>query len=157
MNDQPKLTFFRGILSFLRRYFLVCVAFVVLLCIAFAYESGRSSVYTAHPELASVEQAKTILGEVGKLIQLPTDEQPTMATINDAGSAKKSQPFLGNAINGDILIVYPTTKEAILYRPSTHKLIAVGPVNNGAIQQVPVVPQATIASSTNATTTKASR
>lgn len=153
MDIQPRFSFIRRIFSFLRRYFLLVVVLTLVLVIVGAYQLGRSSVYRAHPELGSAEQANAILGEVSKLIQLPPGEQPTMATINDATSAKKSQPFLGNAINGDILIVYPTTKEAILYRPSSNKLIAVGPVNSGTVQQVPIVPQATVASSTNATTT----
>ena len=42
---------------------------------------------------------------MGQLIQL-TAETPT---INDAASAKKEQPFLVNAANGDVLIVYPKT------------------------------------------------
>ena len=130
--DEPKRTFIQNALRFLRGYLLwVCiVAALVLLVLVF--EAGRWTVYRAHPDLSQAEQANAILKNVGDLIQLPTGETPTMATINDAASAKKAQPFLTNAQNGDVLIVYPDAAEALLYRPSTNKLIAVGPVDNSA-------------------------
>ena len=148
-------------LSFFRRHFFWLLILAAAIVIAGVYELGRSSVYRAHPELASAEQATAILAKVGELIQLPK-EQPTMATIDDAASAKKAQPFLVNAENGDILIVYQNAQQAIVYRPSTNKLIAVGPVNNSAPQKVSpqaeLVPATETASSTeNATTTKSKR
>ena len=53
---------------------------------------------------------------------------PTMAIINNATSVKKIQPFLIHANDGDVLIVYQSAGEAILYRPSNNKLISVGPI-----------------------------
>lgn len=94
-----------------------------------AFFGGRMSVYTSHPELTQAEEAKAILEKVGKLIKLPEGELPSMATIEDAEGVKAGQPFLSNAENGDVLIVYNTTATAILYRPSSNLLIAVGPVN----------------------------
>lgn len=155
--DEPKRTFIQNALRFLRGYLLwVCiVAALVLLVLVF--EAGRWTVYRAHPDLSQAEQANAILKNVGDLIQLPTGETPTMATINDAASAKKAQPFLTNAQNGDVLIVYPDAAEALLYRPSTNKLIAVGPVDNSApstsaIKTPVAAPEA--ASTDNASSTK---
>jgi hypothetical protein len=137
---------------FLRRNFFWAVTVVAILLLAVAFEAGRWSVYHAHPELSQAEQAATILNNVGHLIQLPSGETPTMATINNAASAKTSQPFLVNAQDGDVLIVYPDAGEALLYRPSTDKLIAVGPVDNGAPSQAqaetPISPPATTTDAT---------
>lgn len=152
MDDQPKHTFIHRIFSFFRRHFFILSILAAILILAGTYELGRTSVYRAHPEITSAEQATAILKKVGELIQLPS-EQPTMATINDAANAKKAQPFLVNAQNGDILIVYPNAQQALLYRPSTNKLIAVGPVNNTPQQQVSFQP-APAAPATNATKTK---
>ena len=146
--------------AFIRRYFFWILIVLALVLIALAFESGRYTVYRAHPELSGVEQATVVLQKVGSLIQLPTGETPTMATINDAVNAKKAQPFLINAMNGDILIVYQNAAEALLYRPSTNKLIAVGPVNNNSEAQNVSLPQpeSVMASSTNnATTTKSKK
>jgi hypothetical protein len=125
----------RGLLPFLHRYALVIFVIVGLLLLASSFIVGRWSVYRAHPELASEDQATAILERVGKLIVLPSDETPQMATIKDAASAKVEQPFLKDAENGDVLIVYSDTGEAILYRPSTEKLIAVGPVTDDSSEE----------------------
>ena len=151
MDDQPKPTFLQRIFRSIRLHsFLWLFIIITLIIFAIAFETGRWSVYNEHPELSSTEQATAVLTKVSQLIQLP-NEQPTMATINDAASAKKVQPFLSAAENGDILIVYTTAAEALLYRPSINKLIAVGPVNTGAEQAQPL-PQP-VATSTHATST----
>lgn len=147
MDDQPRP-------NFIRRYFFPLVLGAAVLALAGVYELGRMRVYRAHPELSSTEQATALLAKVGELIQLP-NEQPTMATINDAASAKESQPFLVNAENGDTLIVYPNAQQAIVYRPSTNKLITVGPVNAAT----PLAPESVseTASSTYVATTTTSK
>lgn len=159
MDDQLKSNLTQRTARFLRRHFFWLLLLATALILAGVYELGRASVYRAHPELASAEQATALLAKVGELIQLP-NEQPTMATVNDAASAKKSQPFLVNAQNGDMLIVYPNAQQAIVYRPSTNKLITVGPVNSGAAtnaQQTTNNAPITASSTENATTTKPKR
>ena len=128
MYDQPGPSVVQRVVRFIRRFFLWIVIVVALAVVAGAFEGGRYSVYSAHPELSSQEEANDILRKVGDLMQLPGDETPTMATINDAASAKENQPFLVNAENGDIVIVYPNAAKALLYRPSNNKIINVGPV-----------------------------
>ena len=109
--------------------------------------------YQEHPELSAAQQTKAILADVGSLIQLPQNEDPSMASIKDAAAAKQGQPFLVNAENGDVLIVYQKAAEAILYRPSTKKLVNVGPVN--AANNAPAVQQQTSASSATTSTNDA--
>ena len=131
---------------------------VLVLLLAAAFEVGRYSVYRAHPELTSSEQAQALLSKVALLMQLPQGETPTMATIQDADRAKQGQPFLVNAQNGDVLIIYGSAAEAILYRPSTNKIINVGPVNTGTPAKTSAVtpaPAPTPAPSTSTTNTSA--
>lgn len=131
--DTPRPSLTRRIRRFVYRFSIL----IIIICAIGFYELGRSAVYSAHPELSGQDQASAILRKVGALIQLPSGETPTVATINDAASAKLGQPFLANAENGDVLIVYPNAQTAILYRPSTNKLIAVGPVAAGTGSQAP--------------------
>jgi hypothetical protein len=84
----------------------------------------------------TVNEATELNNEVGKLIQLPTDEVPTVATVIDAAKVK-SQAFFANAQNGDKLLLYSKTGKAILYRPSTKKIIEVAPINLGNSQPQP--------------------
>lgn len=144
------------VIRFVRRFFIWFLIIVAALWSLGFYEIGRSAVYRENPGLSGQQQAAEMLKKVGELIQLPINEAPTVATINDAASAKKEQPFLVNAENGDVLIVYPNAQTALLYRPSQNKLIAVGPVtSSGAASQsvqqpAPVIPNPTAStSSTN--------
>ncbi len=82
---------------------------------------------------SATDDAKQLNSEVGKLIELPTDETPTVATVVDA-SKVKSQAFFANAQNGDRVLLYSKSSKAILYRPSTKKIIEVAPINIGANQ-----------------------
>ena len=72
------------------------------------------------------KQTKDIINAVGKLIELP-DGVPQIATVSDAETLKKSQPFFSKARNDDQLLIFQT--EAILYRPSENKIINIGPIN----------------------------
>lgn len=131
MTEQSNPGLVRRVARFARRFALPILVVVLLGILGGAFEAGRYSVYSAYPELSKVEKTNEILEKVGALIQLPANEAPSMATIDDAEAVKKVQPFLTNAQNGDILIVYQSAAEALLYRPSTNKLIAVGPVTSG--------------------------
>lgn len=155
MDDLHHTSITIHLFRFIRRHFFwFAIVFFVAWTTAF-FELGRYSVYRAYPALESQQQATEILHKVGRLIQLPPDETPTMATINNAVIAKQGQPFLDSAANGDVLIVYADAGEALLYRPSTDRLIAVGPIDTSASQaqaaETPI-PQV-IATSTDATDT----
>jgi len=75
-------------------------------------------------------QAETdaLVVAVGKLITLPTDETPTIATVTDV-SKVKDQPFFKNAVNGDKVLIYTKAQKAILYDPTANKIVEVGAVN----------------------------
>lgn len=66
--------------------------------------------------------------EVGKLIALPTDEKPTVATVTDVDKLKE-QAFFKNAANGDKVLIYTNARKAILYRPTEKRIIEVGAIN----------------------------
>ncbi|MEK7561273.1 MAG: hypothetical protein AAB541_00210 [Patescibacteria group bacterium] len=70
-----------------------------------------------------------VVKQVGKLVILPTGEQPTLATISDA-SKLQGQPFFAGAANGDKVLVYNKAGKAILYRPSLNKIVEMAPLNS---------------------------
>ena len=80
------------------------------------------------PQQVSLEQTKSVVDKVGKLIALPNDETPSLATVQDK-SKLKDQPFFKNAVNGDKLLLFIKAKKAILYRESNNKIIEVAPIN----------------------------
>ncbi len=92
------------------------------------YQIARQQI--ANPVELSQTQTKDLIDAVGKLIELPADEQPTIATVTDADKLR-SQAFFLNSQNGDRVLIYTTAKKAILYRPALNKIIEVAPVNIG--------------------------
>ncbi len=77
------------------------------------------------------EEVKNLVALVGNLMVLPTDEDPTVATISDI-TRLQNQPFFTNAQNGDKVLIYTNARKAILYRPGTDKIIEVAPLTLGA-------------------------
>ena len=73
------------------------------------------------------EQSRQLVDQVGKLLVLPHDEQPTIATVTDLEKLKQQQ-FFQRAQLGDKVLIYSQAKKVILYRPSTNQLIEVAPL-----------------------------
>lgn len=81
-----------------------------------------------NPNLAVTKQTQQLITQVGKLMELPKDEQPTVATVTDA-SKLKGQAFFANAVNGDKVLIYVKARKAILYDPVKNVIVDVAPVN----------------------------
>ncbi|MBI2587216.1 hypothetical protein HYW29_00155 [Candidatus Amesbacteria bacterium] len=68
-----------------------------------------------------------LLEKISSIIQLPI-EAPTIATITDK-TKLAGQAFFTLAENGDIVLIYSRAQKAYLYRPGTHKILDVAPIN----------------------------
>lgn len=82
-------------------------------------------------------KAADVKAKVAKLIDVPKDEPPTLATVTDKEKLK-DQPFFKDAQNGDQILIFPQVKKAIIYREKENKLINVGPIaitSDAAAQQ----------------------
>lgn len=80
------------------------------------------------PTVVSDEASRQIIASIGKLIDLPMDEEPTVATITNVEQLR-DQPFFKKAKNGDNVLIYTKAGKAILYRPGINKIIDVSPIN----------------------------
>ena len=89
----------------------------------------------------SNEQA-ALIEEVGKLIVLPTNEQPTVATVSDVNRLK-NQSFFIHARDGDKVLIYTKAQEAILYDPLANKIVEVGPISLTQVTPTPKGPTPT--------------
>ncbi len=111
----------------------VVVAFLVLSLLAVGGSSAGIYYYFQYQALSQrakdpQAEIKDILSKVGKLIELPTGEEPTIATVQDAERIK-SQPFFVKAQNGYRVILYSNAKLAILFDEKGNKIINVGAIN----------------------------
>ncbi len=115
------------------------VLVIVGLAVFGAYYFRQYQHLKANPPSAdsvAQQEADKTVSEVGKLYNLPKDEKPTIATVKDKEATKKQYgAFFNNAENGDVSLIYSNAKLAILYRPSTNKIVNVSTVtiqNNNA-------------------------
>jgi len=84
-----------------------------------------------NPQQAAEDQTNEIIAKVGKLIVLPEDERPTLATVTDP-AALKEQPFFAKAEVGDKVLIYTNARKAILYSERDNKIKEVAPINIGS-------------------------
>lgn len=113
----------------------VIVAFLVLALLTIAGAGGSLYYYVQYQTLIKrvndpKAEAKDVLAKVGKLIDLPEGEEPTIATVQDAERIK-NQPFFSKAQNGHRVIIYTNARLAILFDEIGNKIINVGTINVG--------------------------
>jgi hypothetical protein len=77
------------------------------------------------------EDVQALVKEVGKLVVLPQGEIPTVATVADP-AALKDQQFFAHASKGDKVLIFTQAQKAILYSPSSHKIVEIAPINLNA-------------------------
>ena len=75
------------------------------------------------PAVSADQEARELIGKIGEHMTLPS-EKPTVATVEDTKKLT-GQAFFKQARNGDKVLMYTQSKKAILYRPSTDKIIEV--------------------------------
>lgn len=104
---------------------LLAILIVVILSVGayyfLVYQKNKTS--PKDPTQTAVIEVQNLIEKIGKFMELPT-ETPRVATISDA-SKLPNQPFFSKAQNGDKVLVYNIAQKAILYRPSTNKIIDV--------------------------------
>ena len=117
---------------------LVAAGFAIVVVLLVGSMQDRSKLQNQVSRLSGssavsgAQQVGELTKQIGASFQLPAGETPTLATVSDA-SKVRSQAFFKDSQNGDKVLLYSKAGEAILYRPSTKKIISVAPVNlNGS-------------------------
>lgn len=110
------------------KFKLIVGGVVLLLIIAsligyFFFTKANSSTVTVNPD-----EVSSLLEEISHIYDLPTGETPTVATITDVDKLK-DQPFFEKAKNGDKVIIYNQAKKAILYDPTSRKILEIAPLS----------------------------
>jgi hypothetical protein len=104
-------------------WLIIAVLLLVSLFLFAQYRSAQNKLVFGN----SNQQVSSLISRVRKLVVLPANETPTVATVLHADRLK-AQSFFTNALDGDKVLVYNREKEAILYRPSTNQIVTIAPV-----------------------------
>lgn len=119
-----------------KRVFLLLLSYIIVALIVWQIQSQFSNSPERQQELAR-QEVQAIVDKVGEIMILPTNEFPQMATVDNAAELSKTQAFFASVENGDKVLIYLQDQKAIIYRPSTDKIVNVGPVvaDNNQAQQ----------------------
>jgi len=126
VKSTPKKISVRSVLIMIGILGIVMMA--VAASIYFYIEYRRADALLKDPTKAQKHETEALVAAIGKLMMLPTDEEPTVAIVSDREKVQNQQ-FFRNAANGDQVLMYTKAQKAILYRPSTHMIIEVAPLN----------------------------
>jgi hypothetical protein len=122
-------------IKFSKKYLLIVSILVILALIpsVYFYNQYQLTKYLLqNPKAQTNAETKSLVEAVGRLIELPTNEQPKLATVTDV-TQLVGQPFFAKAKNGDKVLIYAQLGKAILYRESINKIIEVASVNSNAV------------------------
>jgi len=111
------------------KFILPLVIVVGIVIVAGGYYYYRHFI-AVDSQTASQAEVQDLVKKVSKLIMLPSNESPTVATVSDP-SKLSNQAFFANSQKGDKVLIYTSSKKAILYRPSTNKIVEVAPISLG--------------------------
>lgn len=105
---------------------VLAVIVVIILGVSVYYflQYQRTQQLLKNPNLAAQVEVQTLVSRVGRLMDLPKGEQPTIATVSDV-TKLQGQSFFKNAKNGFKVLIYTKAKKAILYDPKEDKIVEV--------------------------------
>lgn len=124
-NQTPKTTVKK--VGGVNKFF---VALVLVFAGATAYFYTQYSNLKQNPAAEAQEEVAKLVAQISKLMVLPEGEDPTVATVTDVEKLV-DQPFFAKAENGFKVLIYTGAKKAILFDPSSGKIIEVAPINIG--------------------------
>lgn len=107
---------------------IISGAVIAVLLLAIVVLFVKYSNAKKDPDAVAKATTARLIKEIGKVYDLPTNEQPTVAQVQDRNKLD-DQEFFKKAQNGDYILVYTNSRLAIIYREKDNKLINVGPIN----------------------------
>lgn len=116
--------------------FIVVIILMLGIMMFLAYDRNKLKnevAKSSSTSTSSVNEAQELKQAISQYIELSDEETPTVATVVDVNKVK-NQTFFKNAQNGDKVLLFAKSGKAILYRPSTKKVIEVAPINVGNSQ-----------------------
>lgn len=103
---------------------VIFAVFVVAVAIAAGYlynENRKLKAQLPQSKQEQEKELKAVLPPLKKLMDVP-DENPSIATVIDKEKIK-NQPFFAKAENGDKLVIFESSRKAVLFRPSSGKIV----------------------------------
>lgn len=120
--------------------FTIIVLIVALAVLGYGYyKKSKEVARLADPAVVAEEVRKNtekILEDVEKYMILPSEEQPLLVPIENGDVLKQEQPFYRNVETGDMILVFQSVGQVVIWSPGRQRIVNVGPIiNNNSGQQ----------------------
>ena len=116
--------------SYKKLYFLLTLAVLLLAIAGYAafYFYQKANKVAEQVSAQPVDQLNQAVNEIGELVILPINDNPTLSIVVDPIEAKKNSlfalfKFFENTEAGDMWLSYSKTGKNILYRPTAKKIV----------------------------------
>lgn len=120
----------KKIALFLKNHAMIIAIIAIVAVLGAGFLSYKLYAMKQSPTIAAQEETAALVAKVGKLIVLPENEIPTIATVSDPDILSK-EAFFAQAEKGDKVLIYTTSQKAILFSVSKNKILSVAPLNLG--------------------------
>ncbi|MEN9604693.1 MAG: hypothetical protein RJB39_378 [Candidatus Parcubacteria bacterium] len=114
--------------------------FIAVIVLGVLYLQQRTQIRRLTDPVAQTEyaeqQVKKVIEDLKQYVVIPDEEQlQLLGVINDAESLKKDQAFYANVERGDYVFLFTKTSRALIWRPSTKKIVNFGIADTTQAQQ----------------------
>ncbi len=116
--------------SFSHRTFFVIVALLLVALSGVGYFSYKYYQATKSKDQVNKEELQRVKALVSRHMVLPTNEEPTLATVSDPEKLR-GQAFFAKAEKGDEVLLYSQLQKAILYSVKKDRILEVSPFSTG--------------------------
>jgi hypothetical protein len=111
---------------------LTVISWAIVAVLLFVAVGAAIYFYRAYRQATDVKptvnETEKLITRLSQFMELPQGEAPTLATVTDK-TKLEGQDFFMKAENGDQVLIYKAAGKAILFRPSTGKIVNFAPVN----------------------------
>lgn len=140
-NEEPISNFLakiNKILKFKQKYLLWVLILIAIGASGVSiYFNNRYHQAIQDPQTTAKAEADKLIAQISKIILLPSEETPTIATVSDPDKLK-NQPFFNDTQKGDKVLIYTNARKAFIYRPGSNKIINIAPLTIGNPTPTPI-------------------
>ncbi len=98
-----------------------------------AYTTSKHASVNTTKEAATPEsEVAALQASIASLLANPPAETPALLTVTD--TSKLTTDFLRQSQPGDKVLLYNDSKKVIIFRPTAHKIVDIGPLTITPVQ-----------------------
>jgi hypothetical protein len=121
-----------------RAIFFMIGLFIVITMVAVALARNVGHPQTLNgADTSTKSEAQQYFDKVNQVVELGTDELPTVANVSDADKVKKENVILSDVKNGDKMLFFAKSRKLVVFRPDTNKVVAVVSLTTQSSSQQP--------------------